>query len=81
MNDRQFNQSFDQPAQYCILVDGRLPEKAVAWFPEMVIETKISKDGQVVTCLVGEIQDQAALHGLLGRIRDLGINLIRVERQ
>jgi hypothetical protein len=32
------------------------------------------------TCLEGPVEDQAALHGLLRRIRDLGLTLITVQR-
>ena len=34
----------------------------------------------VETILVGELQDQSALHGVLERIRDLGLNLISLRR-
>ena len=45
------------------------------WFEEMVI----SHEGGE-TILTGQIADQAALHGLLIRIRDLNLNLLSVER-
>ena len=41
------------------------------WFEGMTIE---SRDG--MTILTGKVADQAGLHGLLGRIRDMGLTLI-----
>ena len=38
------------------------------------------ENGKVISILYGDIHDQAALHGILSRIRDLGLNLILVKR-
>lgn len=80
MTEQDISSPFDHPTIYRIQIQGRLPEKATGWFSGMSVNTIISADGKVITSLVGEIQDQAALHGLLGRIRDLGLNLLLVER-
>jgi len=45
------------------------------WFEEMAISSKGTE-----TILEGQIVDQAALHGLLIRIRDLNLTLLSVER-
>lgn len=61
---------------YRVCVDGVLEQQWLAFFEGF--EIAISTSGQ--TCLTGEVQDQAALHGLLRRIRDLGLPLLRVQR-
>jgi hypothetical protein len=53
-----------------ITVRGRLSSRLAAAFDEM---TLVRRTG--ATELVGEIADQAQLHGLLSRIRDLGLEL------
>jgi hypothetical protein len=63
-------------AVYKIHVKGHLSAQWADWFNEM--EMSQTSDGG--TCLSGLLTDQAALHGVLGRIRDLGLELISVER-
>jgi hypothetical protein len=67
---------FDQPAIYRIQVKGCLEEKWSDWFHGFDITTQ---DGDV-TMLVGPVADQAALHGLLAKIRDLCLPLLLMER-
>jgi hypothetical protein len=62
--------------RYEIRVEGVLDEHWSAWFDGMQITTE--PDG--VTVIAGPVTDQAALHGLLIRIRDLGLQLISVRR-
>ena len=59
---------------YEIRLDGRLDERWAPWFDGMTVE---SEPGGV-TVLRGAVADQAALHGLLARLRDLGLPLISV---
>ena len=59
---------------YEIRLDGRLDERWAAWFDGMSIDTEPGG----VTVLRGRVADQAALHGLLARLRDLGLPLISV---
>lgn len=61
---------------YEIRVEGLLDSLWVEWFGDMTI-THV--DG-VETILTGELADQAALHGVIERVRDLGLNLISVRR-
>lgn len=68
---------YDQPATYQITVYGRLDPDWSIWFDSLTIETATND----VTLITGTIVDQAGLHGLLARIRDLGLPLLRVERQ
>jgi hypothetical protein len=63
------------PVHYRIRLKGHLDNKWSEWFEEMAIS---SEGGE--TILTGGVADQAALHGLLIRIRDLNLNLLSVER-
>jgi hypothetical protein len=44
------------------------------------VEVVREEDGAIVTTLTGTVADQAALHGLLSSIRNLGVPLLSVER-
>lgn len=66
----------DEPVQYRIWVKGELREQWSAWFAGMTIEAE--PDGTSV--LQGVLLDQAALHGVLARIRDLGLPLLSLEQ-
>ena len=59
---------------YRIRLKERLSDKWSDWFEQMVI----SHEGDQ-TILTGPVVDQAALHGLLIRIRDLNLTLLAVE--
>ena len=70
----------DQPIEYEIEIQGRLEERWSHWFDDMDISfRKRQTSGPTVTILSGMVADQAALHGLLNRIRDLGIPLLSVQ--
>jgi len=69
--------AFDQPARYQIRVGGTLDQEGAAWFEEF----EIVPQGNEETILSGQIDDQAALHGLLVRIYTLGLPLISVSRE
>ena len=71
---------FDQTATYQIKVQGRLDERWTHWFDGMSITLEQAEDGSTVTALTGSVLDQAALYGLINRIRDLGLSLISVGR-
>lgn len=64
------------PVVYEIKVEGLIDGLWAEWFNGMAI-TYVNN---VETILLGELQDQTALHGVLERIRDLGLNLISVRR-
>ena len=61
---------------YIIKLQGHLSESWADWFDEM--EFIHESDG--TTTMTGEIVDQSALHGLLKKIRDLGLPLISVNQ-
>ena len=64
------------PMYYRIRVKGHLGQQWLEWFDPMTIA--LEADG--TTTLSGPVADQAALHGLLVRVRDLGLELISVDR-
>lgn len=69
----------DQSARYKIRVQGQLDERRTLWFEGMAISLERGAGGLAVTTLAGAVADQAALHGLLNRIRDLGLFLLDVH--
>jgi hypothetical protein len=61
---------------YEIRVQGHLDNTWVAWFDPLTITN--AANGEAV--LSGELCDQSALHGVLIKVRDLGLPLIAVQR-
>ena len=61
--------------RYAIRVKGHLDSRWAAWFDGLTLTH--SSDG--TTIIHGPVADQAALHGLLQKIRDLGLPLISVN--
>jgi hypothetical protein len=61
---------------YAIKLQGHLSESWAEWFEGLAFTHEA--DGS--TTLSGEVADQAALHGLLKKIRDLGLPLLAVNR-
>ena len=64
---------------YQIKVKGHLDEQWCEWFEGLEITTSISGDGLPLTTITGAIQDQAALHGVIAKIRDIHMPLISVN--
>ena len=64
------------PPVYQIVVDGQLNTCWASWFGELAIT--LNHDG--TTLLSGPIVDQAALFGILRKVRDAGLTLISVNR-
>ena len=65
----------DQPMVYQIRIKGHLGHQWTEWFEGMIITLEEEGD----TLLTGPVVDQAALHGLLKKVRDLGMPLISVD--
>jgi hypothetical protein len=63
------------PAHYELRIDGHLDDCWSAWFGGL---TLIREDDGTTT-LRGVVSDQAELHGLLAKVRDLGATLISVK--
>lgn len=66
----------DQPWRCEIRLKGHLDERWSDWFEGLTI----SRDANGETRLTGPVIDQTALHGLLRKVRDLGLPLISVNR-
>ncbi len=71
----QQSTSADQPRVYQITIEGHLHPQWAAWFDGLVVV--LGENGE--TILTGPVQDQAALHGLLKKVRDLGMPLLSVQ--
>lgn len=65
-----------EPGWYEIRLQGRLDPRRSASFDGMTL----TSDTDGTTVLTGPVVDQAALHGLLARVRDLGLPLISVTQ-
>ncbi len=73
----QLNRKSDphQPNLYQIRLVGHLGDEWTEWFEGLSITLEASGD----TLLTGPVRDQAALYGLLKKVRDLGMTLISVN--
>jgi hypothetical protein len=63
------------PTRYEIRIGGHLDQRWSAWFDDLVL----TPEAEGTTKLGGFVADQAALHGVLTKVRDLGLVLISVE--
>lgn len=76
MSDKPtYNENHNQPQYYEIRLKGHLDSQWTEWFSGLTIT--LEEDG--TTHLSGPVADQAALHGLLKKVRDLGMPLISVS--
>ena len=66
----------DKPGRYEIRLRGHLDESWGAWFGDLAVTLEANGD----TRLTGPVADQAALHGLLRKVRDFGLPLLSVNR-
>jgi hypothetical protein len=65
-----------EPERYEIRIKGHLDDKWADWFEGLTI----TREDNGETLLIGPVVDQAALHGVLRKVRDLGIPLLSVSR-
>ncbi len=76
MSDKQtFDEKHNQHQCYEIRLKGHLDDQWTEWFEGLTIT--LEEDGD--TLLTGPVVDQAALHGLLKKMRDLGLPLVSVN--
>ena len=66
----------DEPVSYELRIEGHLDDHWSTWFDGMVLTRR--DDGS--TTLTGPVPDQAGLHGVLAKVRDLGAALVSVTR-
>ena len=74
-NEHNSRYDADQPLVYQIRIKGHLGPQWSEWFDGLTIT--LEEDGN--TLLTGTAVDQAALHGLLKQVRDLGMPLLSVN--
>jgi hypothetical protein len=65
----------NHPRQYQLRVEGRLGNQWSEWFEGLTITPAENGD----TLITGWVADQAALHGLLRKVRDMGLPLLSVN--
>jgi len=76
MSDKPtYNAKHNQPQRYEIRLKGHLDSQWTDWFEGLTITIEDNGD----TLLTGPVIDQAALHGLLKKVRDLGLPLVSVS--
>jgi len=66
---------FDEPLAYQIRLKGHLGSDWAEWFGGL----SVTLEGDGTTLLISPAIDQAALHGLLKKVRDLGLTLISIN--
>ncbi len=66
----------DEGGQYEIRIHGHLDDRWTGWFEGMTLTLEQNGD----TLISGQVIDQAALFGLLRKVRDTGMRLISVNR-
>ena len=74
-NDQPVKPDEDSPTIYQIRIKGHISQPWMAWFEGLTIT--LDEDGN--TLLMGAMLDQAALHGILKKVRDLGMPLLSVN--
>jgi len=75
-NNRNPTTDQNQPMIYQIRISGHLGGEWTEWFGGLAIT--LEDNGE--TLIAGPVVDQAALHGLLRQVRDLGMPLLSVTR-
>ena len=76
MNHKMMDTPSSKPVYYEIRLKGQLDARWAEWFEGLTIT--LEENGH--TLLKGPVVDQAALHGLLKRVRDLGMTLVSVNQ-
>ena len=74
-NEREHKWAADQPVVYQIRIKGHLDPRWTDWFDGLAVT--LEEEG--CTLLTGPVIDQAALHGILKKVRDLGMPFLSVN--
>ncbi len=69
-------EDYHEPERYEIRIKGHLDDRWAAWFGGLTL----TREDNGETLLTGPVVDQAALHGLLRKVRDVGMPLLSVTR-
>jgi hypothetical protein len=70
------NSQWQEAGRYEIRMKGRLEPRWAAWFDGL----SLTQGDDGTTVVEGTVVDQAALHGLLAKVRDVGLPLVSVTR-
>jgi hypothetical protein len=76
MSETPSDGRWDDAGQYEVRLKGHLDSRWSAWFDGL----SLTEDSDGTTVIHGSVIDQAALHGLLQKVRDLGLPLVSVAR-
>lgn len=74
-NEQRSSPDAKQPPMYTFKIKGHLGQQWMNWFDGLAVT--LQEDGN--TLLSGSVVDQSALHGILKKIRDLGMPLLSVN--
>lgn len=78
MSKPQATSGTDGGTGWCqIRIQGHLDQRWTSWFDGLTL----THDGDGTTLLQGPVADQAALHGLLTKVRDMGLPLVSVAHR
>ena len=64
---------------YEIQVSSQIDPNRAEWLGNLSLRVRVTPEGSSITVLSGPVTDQAALFGILNRIRDMGLRLISVN--
>jgi hypothetical protein len=70
------HEAHDEPERYEIRIKGHLDDRWAGWFSGLTL----TREDNGETLLAGPMDDQAALYGVLRKVRDLGMPLISLIR-
>ncbi len=74
-DEQELNPKAKQPTVYQIKIKGYLSQQRMDWFEGLTVT--LEADGN--TLISGSLADQSALHGVLKKIRDLGMPLLSIN--
>ena len=76
MSEKQSDAGWVEAGQYEVRLKGHLEPRWSAWLDGLTL----TQDSDGTTVIHGSVIDQAALHGLLQKVRDIGLPLVSVTR-
>ena len=79
MKNTKHSLAFDGPAPYRIRAQGRLDDSWSERLGGMLITRASTEDKQPMTILIGNLQDQASLSGVLNALYEQHLSVISVE--